>query len=61
VLFFHAGDVDALADALRGVVSDPEAAKVRAAAGRRRYEEYRWPVNARRYAAELLEHLFKDA
>jgi glycosyltransferase involved in cell wall biosynthesis len=56
VLFFRAGDVNALAEGLREVASDPETARVRAAAARRRYEEYRWPVNARRYV-ELLERL----
>lgn len=60
VRFFRAGDVNALAQALSEVASDPESARVRAAAARRRYEEYRWPVSAERYAA-LLESLFMDA
>jgi glycosyltransferase involved in cell wall biosynthesis len=56
VLFFRAGDVNALAQALREVASDPEAARVRATAAQRRYEEYRWQVSARRYV-ELLGRL----
>jgi glycosyltransferase involved in cell wall biosynthesis len=60
VLFFRAGDANALATALREVATHPEAARMRAAAARRRYEEYRWQANAKRYAA-LLERLFTDA
>jgi glycosyltransferase involved in cell wall biosynthesis len=60
VLFFRAGDAHALATALREVATHPEAARMRAAAARRRYEEYRWQANAERYAA-LLERLFTDA
>jgi glycosyltransferase involved in cell wall biosynthesis len=56
VRFFRAGDVDALAEALREVASDPAAANARASAARRRYEEYRWSANARRYV-ELLDRL----
>jgi glycosyltransferase involved in cell wall biosynthesis len=56
VLFFQAGSANALADALRDVALYPDAAEARAAAARRRYEEYRWPVSARRYV-ELLERL----
>jgi glycosyltransferase involved in cell wall biosynthesis len=56
VRFFRAGSADQLADALRDVAADPETAKARASAARRRYEEYRWPVSARRYV-ELLERL----
>jgi glycosyltransferase involved in cell wall biosynthesis len=53
VRFFTAGDVDALAAALLEIRSDPEAASARTKAARRRYERYRWPVHARRYAAVL--------
>jgi glycosyltransferase involved in cell wall biosynthesis len=60
VLFFRAGDVNALATALREVATHPEAARMRAAAARRRYEEYRWQANAKRYAS-LLDRLFTDA
>jgi glycosyltransferase involved in cell wall biosynthesis len=56
VRFFRAASADQLAEALRDVAADPEAAKARASAARRRYEEYRWPVSARRYVA-LLERL----
>jgi glycosyltransferase involved in cell wall biosynthesis len=53
VLFFRAGDSSALANAIRQVASDPEAAKRRAAAARRRYEAYRWPAQAERYKTLL--------
>jgi glycosyltransferase involved in cell wall biosynthesis len=53
VLYYRAGDADALADALRRVASDPEGAARRAAAALVRYEAYRWPVSARRYAGLL--------
>jgi glycosyltransferase involved in cell wall biosynthesis len=56
VRFFRAGNADDLVVALREVASNPDAAKARAAAARRRYEEYRWPVSARRYA-DLLGRL----
>jgi glycosyltransferase involved in cell wall biosynthesis len=58
VRFFLAGDPDALADALREVAADPERAGLRANAARRRYEAYRWPVQARRYV-ELLDSLVR--
>jgi glycosyltransferase involved in cell wall biosynthesis len=60
VRFFRAGDVDDLADALRELAADPAAAEARAVAARRRYEEYRWPVSARRYV-DLLGHLSPGA
>ena len=54
VLFFPAGDARALANTLREVASDPEAAKVRAAAALRKYREcYGWSANAARYASVL--------
>jgi glycosyltransferase involved in cell wall biosynthesis len=53
VLFFPAGDEAALADALVEVARDPDAAEARAQAARRRYEEYRWEVNAERYVDVL--------
>ena len=56
VLFFAPGSAEALAEALREVAADPGAAKVRAEAARRRYDEYRWDRSAARYT-ELLEQL----
>jgi glycosyltransferase involved in cell wall biosynthesis len=56
VLFFRAGSVDDLAEALRETAVSPEAATARARAARQRYDEYAWPVSARRYV-ELLERL----
>ncbi len=53
VLFFTAGDVDALTAALLEIRREPEAAAARTKAARRRYERYRWPVHARRYADVL--------
>jgi glycosyltransferase involved in cell wall biosynthesis len=54
VLFFSAGDADALRSALFETWRDPEAATARSRGALRRYENYRWPAQARRYA-ELLE------
>lgn len=56
VRFFCAGDAVDLAEALRAVMAAPDAAEARAEAARRRYEEYRWTLSARRYV-ELLERL----
>jgi glycosyltransferase involved in cell wall biosynthesis len=53
VLFFRAGDASALADAIQGVARDPAASAMRARAARRRYEAYRWPQQAERYASVL--------
>ncbi len=53
VLFFAPGDPDALAEAILTVRRHPEAAAERAAAARRRYEQYRWSVSAQRYAEAL--------
>jgi glycosyltransferase involved in cell wall biosynthesis len=55
VLFFRAGDEDALARAIVQVADDPVAARARAAAARRRYEDYRWEQNAERYLSVLRE------
>jgi glycosyltransferase involved in cell wall biosynthesis len=60
VLFFPAGDVGALASALREVAADPAAARTRAEMARRRYEDYRWRFSADRYVA-LLEQLRSGA
>ena len=57
VLFFRAGDADALASALLEMWRDPEAASARSRLALRRYEGYRWPAQARRYA-ELLDRSF---
>ena len=56
VWFFDAGNADNLAEVLRSIAAAPDVAKTRALAARQRYEEYRWPTNARRYV-ELLERL----
>ena len=51
--FFRSGDPSALAQAILDTARDPEAAAARARAARERYEQYRWPVYARRYAQVL--------
>ena len=53
MLFFRAGDADALADALAQVAADPDAAAARARAARARYEAYRWDRSAATYRAVL--------
>jgi glycosyltransferase involved in cell wall biosynthesis len=53
VRFFRAGDAGSLAEAIADVIGDPRSAAARAGRARRRYEEYRWPVQAGRYAAVL--------
>jgi glycosyltransferase involved in cell wall biosynthesis len=53
VLFFRAGDEDALARAIVEVAEDPDAARARAQAALRRYGEYRWEPNAERYVSVL--------
>ncbi len=56
VLFFRAGDQQSLAEALRTIAREPEAAHVRASAALRRYNEsYNWTANAQRYASVLLD------
>jgi len=51
--FFRAGDAASLAEALMDVATDPQAAALRAERARRRYAEYRWPVQSARYADVL--------
>jgi glycosyltransferase involved in cell wall biosynthesis len=53
VRFFRAGDAASLAEALADVLTDPDAATVRAARARERYEAYRWPISSARYARVL--------
>jgi glycosyltransferase involved in cell wall biosynthesis len=53
VLFFTAGEVDALRSALLERWSEPEAAAARAQRALQRYQSYRWPTQARRYADVL--------
>jgi glycosyltransferase involved in cell wall biosynthesis len=59
VLFFEAGGAEALASALLETWRDPAAAAARSQAALRRYEGYRWPAQARRYA-EVLERSVAD-
>jgi glycosyltransferase involved in cell wall biosynthesis len=51
--FFAPGDARSLAAALLDVARHRDRAAARARAARDRYEEYRWPVNAERYARLL--------
>jgi glycosyltransferase involved in cell wall biosynthesis len=53
VHFFRAGDSAALADALLDVASNITAARARAKRALQRYDAYRWPRQAARYAAVL--------
>jgi glycosyltransferase involved in cell wall biosynthesis len=53
ILFYRAGDVAALAAALVAVARDRPGARARATRALARYEQYRWPISARRYAAVL--------
>jgi glycosyltransferase involved in cell wall biosynthesis len=53
VLFFEPGSSDSLAEALLAMARDPEEADSQAARARRRYESYRWEINARAYVAIL--------
>jgi glycosyltransferase involved in cell wall biosynthesis len=53
VLFFAAGDADALALALLETRHEQDAANERARRALLRYESYRWPTQARRYADVL--------
>jgi glycosyltransferase involved in cell wall biosynthesis len=53
LLFYRAGDADALAHALRAVARDPAGAAARARAALHRYQAYRWDISARRYACVL--------
>jgi glycosyltransferase involved in cell wall biosynthesis len=60
VLFFRAGDLDALTAALLEIRREPQAAVARMKAARRRYARYRWPLHARRYA-DMLERCLEPA
>jgi len=53
IRFFRPGDPGSLAAALLDVARDPTAAMSRAAAARRRYERYRWHLQADAYAGLL--------
>ena len=53
VLFFTPGDADALAAALLAIARDPEGARARAVAARRRARAYAWEANAARYVGLL--------
>jgi glycosyltransferase involved in cell wall biosynthesis len=53
LLFFPSGDARALAQAIVMTAEDHDAAARRAEAALRRYEQYRWPVYAQRYARIL--------
>jgi glycosyltransferase involved in cell wall biosynthesis len=58
VRFFRAGDAESLADALGDVMANPDEAAMRVERARRRYEKYRWPIQAARYA-DVLRRLEK--
>jgi glycosyltransferase involved in cell wall biosynthesis len=53
VLFFEAGNAEALANAIEETARDPARAHRRAEAALRRYREYRWPLSAERYGTAL--------
>jgi glycosyltransferase involved in cell wall biosynthesis len=53
LFFFTPGDSSSLAQALVEVAQNPDEARARAEAARRRYDEYRWPANAARYLQVL--------
>jgi glycosyltransferase involved in cell wall biosynthesis len=54
--FFAPGDAASLARALLWTAQNPAAARAKTEAARKRFEEYRWPVYAERYAL-LLQRL----
>jgi glycosyltransferase involved in cell wall biosynthesis len=56
IQYFEPGNPDALADAVLRIAQNPKAAAARAERARRRYETYRWEVNARKYR-EILDGL----
>ena len=60
MLFFTAGDADALASALLETWREPDTAAARSKAALDRYEGYRWPAQARRYA-DVLDRSFERA
>ena len=53
VLFFEAGDAESLAEALRDLARDSQAAAACVAAASARYCEYRWEAQRERYLALL--------
>jgi glycosyltransferase involved in cell wall biosynthesis len=53
IQFFEPGSADSLADALLAVLRDPQRTAARVERARRRYQAYRWDVNARKYLAIL--------
>jgi glycosyltransferase involved in cell wall biosynthesis len=53
VLFFRPGDASSLAAALVAVAHDPEQADARAKRAHRRYQKYRWKLNADAYIGIL--------
>jgi glycosyltransferase involved in cell wall biosynthesis len=53
ILFFRAGDVNGLREALLAVARDPASAVARSRAALRRYQSYRWSLNAQRYGEAL--------
>ena len=53
IQFFEAGSSDSLAEALLAVLRDPERAAARVERARRRYQPYRWGINAGKYVAIL--------
>jgi glycosyltransferase involved in cell wall biosynthesis len=58
--FFHAGESDSLAEALFDVATNPATARTRADNALRRYQAYRWPENAAKYAG-LLDRMTSEA
>ena len=56
ILFYPAGDAEALAEALENVARDPHTAALRAEAAYNSYRTHRWTVYAQRYV-ELLDRL----
>jgi glycosyltransferase involved in cell wall biosynthesis len=53
ILFFEPGNANSLAEALLAVARDPLGAESRAERARRRYQDYRWEINADEYIAIL--------
>jgi glycosyltransferase involved in cell wall biosynthesis len=53
IQFFRPGDAESFADALLAVLRDPFRAATLVERARRRYQPYRWDVNAGRYLAIL--------
>jgi glycosyltransferase involved in cell wall biosynthesis len=55
VTFFEPGDAASLADAIRWVAANPEAAREKCERSRVRAREYAWTTNARRYVGLLAQ------